>query len=78
MNKRDRTFLRTIGDRVRDRRTALGLTQAELGDRCKLHRTFVGSVERGERNVSVLTLRALATGLRVKVTDLFQTDPLPG
>jgi transcriptional regulator with XRE-family HTH domain len=78
MNNRDRAFLRTIGDRIRDRRTALGLTQAELGERCQLHRTFVGSVERGERNVSVLTLRALAAGLRVKVIDLFQADAATG
>lgn len=75
MNTRDRTFLRAIGDRVRDRRTALGLTQAELGERCDLHRTFVGSVERGERNVSVLTLRALATGLGVTVAELVRPDP---
>lgn len=78
MNTRDRTFLRAIGDRVRDRRTALGLTQAELGARCDLHRTFVGSVERGERNVSLLTLRALATGLGVTVAELVRPDPSAG
>ena len=60
MNLQDRAFLRALGDRVRDRRLDLKLTQQELGDRCGLHRTFVGSVERGERNVSVLNLRQIA------------------
>ena len=41
------------------------LSHAELGVRCELHRTFVGSVERGERNVAVLNLRKIARALRV-------------
>src|SRR5262245_16356100 len=57
MNLKDKAFLQSLGDRVRDRRLELKLTQQELGDRCGLHRTFIGSVERGERNVSVLNLR---------------------
>lgn len=71
MNRADRRFLQHLGDRVRDRRVARGLTQAALGDRCRLHRTFVGSVERGERNVSVLNLRLIAGALRVPLADLF-------
>jgi transcriptional regulator with XRE-family HTH domain len=70
MNLKDRAFLRDLGDRVRDRRTELKQTQQDLGDRCGLHRTFVGSVERGERNVSVLNLRQIAAALRVPVGDL--------
>ena len=70
MNLQDRAFLRALGDRLRDRRAELKLTQQDLGDRCGLHRTFVGSVERGERNVSVLNLRQLARALRVRVADL--------
>lgn len=62
MNLDDRRFLEAIGHRIRERRMAQGLTQAELADRCKLHRTFVGSVERGERNVAVLNLRKIARG----------------
>jgi transcriptional regulator with XRE-family HTH domain len=70
MNLKDRAFLRDLGDRVRDRRAELKLTQQELGDRCGLHRTFIGSVERGERNVSVLNLRQLAAALRTPIGDL--------
>jgi transcriptional regulator with XRE-family HTH domain len=67
MNLKDKAFLQSLGDRVRDRRAELKLTQEELGDRCGLHRTFIGSVERGERNVSVLNLRQIAAALRVPV-----------
>jgi transcriptional regulator with XRE-family HTH domain len=70
MNLSDRRFLQRMGDRVRERRAALGLSQAELGEKSGLHRTFIGSVERGERNVSVLNLRALARALRVPVAEL--------
>ncbi|MDB5314137.1 MAG: hypothetical protein JWO38_8339, partial [Gemmataceae bacterium] len=64
MNLDDREFLRRIGDRIRDRRAALGMTQAQLAETGGLHRTFIGSVERGERNVALLSLRKIATALR--------------
>jgi transcriptional regulator with XRE-family HTH domain len=70
MNLEERRFLRLLGDRVRERRAARGLTQAELGEACGLHRTFIGSVERGERNLSVLNLRLMARALRVRLADL--------
>ena len=70
MNLDELNFLRQIGNRIRDQRQALGWTQEELGNRCGLHRTFIGSVERGERNVSILNLRLIATTLRVDVTEL--------
>jgi transcriptional regulator with XRE-family HTH domain len=65
MSLNDRHFLRTIGERIRKRREVLGWTQAELGEKCELHRTFIGSVERGERNISVLNLRIISKALRV-------------
>lgn len=70
MNLDERHFLRELGLRVRRRRDEQGLTQAQLGERCRLHRTFIGSVERGERNVSVLNLRTIARALRVPLTEL--------
>jgi transcriptional regulator with XRE-family HTH domain len=47
MNRDDKQFLQRLGDRVRERRLAMNLTQEALGQKCGLHRTFVGSVERG-------------------------------
>ncbi len=63
----DTRFLQAIGFRLREVRMAAGWTQAELAEKCGLHRTFVGSVERGERNLSLLNLRLLAVNLRVPI-----------
>lgn len=71
MNLDDRRFLRTLGQRLRQYRLDRQWTQAELARRCELHRTFVGSVERGERNLSILNLRLIARVLRVSLADLF-------
>ena len=53
-----------FGERVRARRLELGLSQEALGEVAGLHRTYVGSLERGERNVALLNIvrpaRALA------------------
>ena len=73
MNLDEIDFLRNLGDRLRERRLARGLTQGKLAEHCGFHRTFIGSVERGERNLSILNLRRIATALRVATADL-----LPG
>jgi len=72
MNLKERNFLNDLGERIREQRLALKLTQAELGERCGLHRTFIGSVERGERNLSILNLRLIATFLRIHVAELLR------
>ena len=68
----DKKFLQRLGDRIRKQREARGLTQQQLGDFCELHRTFIGSVERGERNVAILNLRKIAQVLRTTLADLFE------
>lgn len=68
----DKKFLRRLGERVRTRREERGLSQQQLGDLCRLHRTFIGSVERGERNVSVLNLRRIAMILRLRPAELLE------
>jgi transcriptional regulator with XRE-family HTH domain len=72
MNLSDQNFLRDLGLRIRGHRERRGWTQAELGRRCNLHRTFIGSVERGERNVSILNLRLMARVLRVRLADIVE------
>ena len=78
MNLDEIAFLRALGSRIRDRRTARGLTQAQLGEQCELHRTFIGSVERGERNVSILNLRTIARVLRVPLAELLVASGADG
>jgi transcriptional regulator with XRE-family HTH domain len=70
MNLDDRTFLRELGLRIRTHRLALEWTQADLADRCHRHRTFIGQVERGERNLTILNLRLIAKVLRVPLGEL--------
>jgi transcriptional regulator with XRE-family HTH domain len=50
------------------------MTQAQLADACDLHRTFIGSVERGERNIAVLNLCRIAKSLRVTWAELLSDD----
>ena len=70
MNLNDKRFLRDLGFRLREYRQALDWTQEDLARKCHLHRTFIGSVERGERNLSILNLRQIAVALRVPLAEL--------
>lgn len=72
MNLQDKRFLQSLGDRIREFRTQMGMTQEELGQKCSLHRTYIGSVERGERNVSILKLRQIAKAMRTSVSALLE------
>lgn len=69
-SKDERTFLKQIGNHIRKLRTEANLSQEKLSFACDLDRTYIGSVERGERNISVLNLRKIAKALQVKPTDL--------
>lgn len=51
-------------------RQQLGISQEELADLCGLHRTYVGSVERGERNISIDNMEAIAIALNQELTAL--------
>ena len=54
-----------VGKNVRKVRNNLGISQEELADICGLHRTYIGGIERGERNLTVNTLQTLANALNV-------------
>ncbi|MGE3407579.1 MAG: helix-turn-helix domain-containing protein [Pirellulales bacterium] len=71
----ERKFLRDLGERLRAVREGQNLTQRQVAEKCNLHRTFIGSVERGERNVSVLNLRLIARVLRVRIAELLEGGP---
>jgi transcriptional regulator with XRE-family HTH domain len=59
-----------LGRAIRERRLAVGLSQEELAERSGLHRTYVGGIERGERNVSFGNLLKLARALGVPLSEL--------
>lgn len=59
-----------LAGNVRALRSRLGISQEELGDICGLHRTYVGAVERAERNVTLSTLEVFSKALGVSVPNL--------
>jgi transcriptional regulator with XRE-family HTH domain len=70
LRKPSRALTRVLADNIRAFRKEKQLSQEALADMCGLHRTYVGSVERGERNVSLSTLEVLAAALGVTVQQL--------
>jgi transcriptional regulator with XRE-family HTH domain len=66
----DETVLTAFGRRVRAAREARGLSQEALADRAGLHRTYVGSAERGLRNVSLTNILKLCRALGVRPGEL--------
>jgi len=69
-SKDEKTFLKQIGNRIKELRTEADLSQEKLSFASELDRTYIGSVERGERNISVLNLRKIAKAVKVNPTDL--------
>ena len=66
---------KVFAKRLRQIRQIKGLSQEELADRAGLHRTYVGSVERSERNVSIDNMERLAQALEVDITELLREEP---
>lgn len=62
---------RQLGDRIRFLRKKLNLSQEELAFDAGLDRTYVGGIERGERNPSILNIEKIANILKVPIKDLF-------
>ena len=70
-----------LGLRIRTLRKRNGLTQEEMADKCELHWTYIGGLERGERNPTLTTMQKVAEGLGVGLTELlsakaFQEGPV--
>lgn len=59
-----------LGDRVRARRRTIGLSQEDLGEASGLHRTYIGHLERGEVNPSLLNILKVAAALGIDAADL--------
>ena len=68
---RDDATKHAFGRRVRELRTAKELTQEALAMACDLDRTYIGGIERGERNVSLINIHKIASALGVRARELF-------
>jgi transcriptional regulator with XRE-family HTH domain len=67
-----------LGERIRAERHAQGLSQEALADRCGVHWTFIGQVERGRRNLSLHNLLKIADGLGIDPGRLVRGLSAPG
>ena len=67
----DKLLLKTFGKTVQSLRKGRGLSQAELAYRAGFHRTYIGMIERAERNITLSNLKRLADALEVEIKDLF-------
>lgn len=69
--KQDKAYLQKFGARVRALRKAAGFSQEDFALEIGLDRTYMGGVERGERNLALLNIRKIAHGLKITEKELF-------
>ncbi len=65
---------RQFGKRVRELRLARGLSQEEMAFKIGVHRTYLGGIERGERNPSLRNIAAIAMALDITLRELFSFE----
>ena len=68
----DENFIKKFGKEIRRRRVNADLSQEKLSELAGLHRTYLGAVERGERNISLQNIKRIADALNIKVDKLFE------
>ena len=60
-----------FGENVRKHRLRLGLSQEALAARAEVHRTYIGMIERAEKNITLVNIEKIAHALNIQVKDLF-------
>ena len=73
-SKDEKAYLERIGNQIRELRIEAELSQEKLAFESELDRTYIGSVERGERNISAINLRKIAKALKTKVPVLLNIE----
>ena len=61
-----------FGEKVRELRTSKNLSQEELADLANVHRTYIGMVERAEKNITLVNIEKIANALNVNITELIK------
>jgi transcriptional regulator with XRE-family HTH domain len=67
-----REILIKFGNKVREERTKLGLSQEELAGRAHVHRTYIGMIERAEKNITLENIEKIAKALNISISKLMQ------
>ncbi|TAE40156.1 MAG: XRE family transcriptional regulator [Cytophagia bacterium] len=70
MSKHD--ILNLFGENVRKYRRLLDISQEELAHRADLHRTYIGMIERAEKNITLVNMKKIANALQVNIEDLLK------
>ncbi len=73
-SKEDKDLLIKVGARIRELRSNSGLSQEKLSFKCNLDRTYIGSVERGERNIAIINLKKISIALDISISQFFNFD----
>jgi transcriptional regulator with XRE-family HTH domain len=63
--------LKKFGETIRQLRKERNLSQEDLADRAELHRTYIGMIERAEKNITLINIEKLAKALDVEISELF-------
>lgn len=61
-----------FGLRIKELRHKKSLTQEQFAQKCGLHKNYIGMVERGERNPSLINIEIIAKGLEIPISELLQ------
>lgn len=69
---KDTVIRKKFGKKLKLLRKEQGYSQESFADKCELHRTYIGDIERGERNVSLDNLNRIANGLKIDLSELFK------
>lgn len=70
------TIARELGERLRAYRTQRGWSQEELAERADLHTTYIGQLERGEKNATIESISKVAAALNISLSKLFENISL--
>jgi transcriptional regulator with XRE-family HTH domain len=68
----DKNILNLFGENVRKFRRLLNISQEELAYRADLHRTYIGMIERAEKNITLVNMEKIANALQVNIEDLLK------
>jgi len=67
----NKEVLLKFGEKVRQIRKLKGISQEELSFRANLHRTYIGMIERAEKNITLINIEKIAKALNVEIKELF-------
>ena len=70
INRMKDSIIIRFGKRIREERTKRDLSQEQLAELANVHRTYIGMIERGEKNITLTTIERIAKALKIPVSEL--------